>query len=176
MDGRATTSPIVDPSDDASARIERLLAEVRASVSPLQWQRVDELIATLVDLYGQALGRMLGAVDDSRRAALAGDELVGSLLALHGLHPAPVAERVREALEQLGAQLGRLELVALADGVAEVRALDAPAVHGARALIERVVAEAAPEVARVDVDGLREAARPTGLVQIDLGRSRAGGG
>jgi hypothetical protein len=167
---------------ELSARVERLLGEVRASVSPHAWQRVDELIGALVQLYGEALGRMLARVPAAQHGALAADELIGGLLALHALHPVAVEARLGEALERVAPQLGRVELVALEAGVAQLRAVDAPALAGARELLERVVQEAAPELAGVTVAGLREPERPgapgapgaTGaLVQIDLVRSRA---
>ena len=163
-------------ADETSARIERLLADLRAQVSPLAWQRVDELLATVVEVYGRALGRLYGAVAPAEQRGLADDELIGSLLALHGLHPLTIDERIRQALAQLAPQLGRLELSAIDRGVAQVRAVDAPAVRGARKLIERALEEAAPELAGVHIEGLREPAPSSGLVQIDLARSRAAGG
>lgn len=162
-----------DGGVEASRRIERLLTEMRGAVSPLAAQRLDELVTALVELYGRALGRMLDAIEPARRPELAGDELVGSLLVLHGLHPLPVEARARAALDELAPQLGRLELVALEDGMARVRAVDAPAVAGARELIALRLEEAAPEIARLEVEGLRAPTTKGGLVQIDVHRARA---
>jgi hypothetical protein len=163
---------------EASERIERLLAEVRATASPLTWQRVDELVTAIVDLYGRGLGRLLDAVDASRHRELAEDDLVSSLLALHGLHPEPVELRIRRALDEIAPQLGRIELEALDGGVARLRALDAPAARDAASAVERLVLQAAPELERVAIEGLREPVAKGPLVQIDLARSRAraGGG
>jgi hypothetical protein len=157
----------------ASARIERLLDELRTMVAPLAWQRVDELVTTIVDVYGRALAQLAAAVAPERRRALADEEPAATVLALHGLHPLPPDERIRRALEQLAPQLGRVELVSLADGAARVRALDAPAIAGAATAIERLLQEAAPELQRIEIDGLREPATHGTLVQIDLLRSRA---
>ena len=180
MEPGATTSPAVAMSDEAatSVRIERLLDEVRATVAPLAWTRVDELVTAIVDLYGRALGRTLEAVEPSRRAALAEDELVGSLMALHALHPDPPEARIRGALAALAPSVGTIELVALDGGVARLQAIDAPPVDGAGEAIERVVLEAAPELARVEIAGLRAPAKKGALVQLDVARSRgrAGGG
>jgi hypothetical protein len=156
---------------DSSAKIEQLLAEVHASVSPVAKRRVDELLAAVVDVYGRALARLVECVEPARQEALASDELIGSLLALHGLHPASVEDRVRSALEELSAEVGRLELIAIESGVARLRALDAPTIP--REAIERALQEVAPELERVEVDGLRQAPSPSALVQIDLARSRA---
>jgi hypothetical protein len=166
----------LEAAADASARIERLLAEVRTSVSPLAGKRVDELIGAVVEVYGHALTRLVELVEPARRAELASDELLGSLLALHGLHPSSLEARVKTALEGLSAQVGRLELIALEGGVARLRAPDAPALPGGREAIERALQEVAPELERVEVEGLREPSRPGALVQIDLVRSRTRAG
>jgi hypothetical protein len=159
---------------DESAYLSRLLEQVRASVSPMAWQRVDELVSSLVELYGRALVQLYDAVDPADRPALARDDLVASLLALHGVHLLPLEARVREALDALAPQLGRLELTACEGPLVRVRAVDAPAVQGAQALVEAALQVSAPEVERVEIEGLREPASRGTLVQIDVGRSRAG--
>jgi hypothetical protein len=169
MDLPEPTSPTVDPA----ARIERLLAEVRAAASPMVWERVDALMQAVVELYGDGLGRLVAGLEPDLRHRLAGDELVASLLALHGLHPLPAETRISRALDELAPQLGTVELVALADGVARVRLVDAPRQdpNAVAEAVNAVIAAAAPEVQRVEIDGLREAGRGP-LVQIDLQRSR----
>jgi hypothetical protein len=164
----------MDDAQNASARIAKLLEEVRASVSPMAWGRVDELVSSLVDLYGRALVSLYDTVEEEHRPRLAKDELVASLLALHGIHLLPLEARVREALDALAPQLGRLELTDCEGAAVRVRAVDAPAVQGAQALVEAALQEAAPEVERVEIDGLREPAARGSLVQIDLQRSRTG--
>jgi hypothetical protein len=176
---------------ERSDRIERLLEEVRELASPPAWERVDSLVATIVDLYGTGLARVLaliaeaGRLDENLAARLAGDELVAGLLTLHGLHPHGAAERIRRALAPLAADVGAIELVAVEESVARLRftgggsARIAPA-RLARA-VERLVRDVAPEVARVEIEGLSlvpsavEGRSPVeNLVQIDLGRSRRG--
>ena len=53
------------------------------------------------------------------------DELVAHLLLLHGLHPVPVRERVRGALDEVRPYLvahgGGVELLGVADGVVRLR-------------------------------------------------------
>jgi hypothetical protein len=174
----------VERSPEAvSQAIERLLEEVRAMAGPLAWQKVDQLVHELVQLYGEGLARLMerlagtGALDDRLRAQLADDELLASLLALHGLHPLAPEARIARALAAAAPALGprvSVELVGLEAGEARLRVAGPIAAGAARAL-ERLVADAAPEVARVLVDGL-PAAPPSGLIQIDLQRSRARAG
>ncbi len=180
----------------ASDLVERLLDEVRAMSSPLAWQRVELLVHTLVQLYGRGLAQVLaaveacGALDDRLGARLAEDELVATLLALHGLHPLAPEARVRRALEQSGAERAGVELVAIeqieqgeqGDGggaLARFRVVGVPAVvvAGYAGLVQRLealVQEVVPEIGRIEIEGLPQ--RPEeALVQIDLSRSRARG-
>lgn len=177
-----TTTAEHEGADEAGmvgARIERLLGELRASAGPMVWPRVEELMVAVTELYARGLGRLFdhlaaaGALDERVRAALAGDALVASLLALHGLHPLPLEARVRRVLDEVAPQLGRIELVALEGGVARLDARDAPPLAGAAELLERALVEAAPELERVEIEGLRAPAAVGPLVHIDLARSRA---
>jgi Fe-S cluster biogenesis protein NfuA len=68
----------------------------------------DELGRTIVGIYGEALERILTIVHDElgERSEpiferLCADELVESLLCLHGLHPISVEERVEQALQSV---------------------------------------------------------------------------
>ena len=75
-------------------------------------ERAEELVRLVADLYGAGLERMLdilhdaGRLDDDVLAALAGDELVASLLLVHGLHPYDVHTRVEQALDGVRPYLG----------------------------------------------------------------------
>jgi hypothetical protein len=162
-------------------RIEQLLEELETLTARPVWLRIEELAQRLVQLYGSGLERMLGhlqaagRLDEAIAERLASDELLSSLLLLHGLHPWPVEERVRRALERAAPQLadlGVFSLLAVEGEVARLR-LDGPppAAVSAERLLYRALADAAPEILRVQVEGLTPPA--PGLVQIDLRRGRA---
>lgn len=148
-------------------RIETLL-EASAAAGPVARERAEELVRTVVDLYGAGLERLMelaheaGKLDDDLLERLAGDELVSSLLIVHGLHPYPVEERVERALAEVRPYLGshggdvrlldvsdegvvRLQLLGSCDGCASSSATLELAVDGA-------VRAAAPEVVRIDVE------------------------
>jgi Fe-S cluster biogenesis protein NfuA len=129
-----------------------------------------EVAQGLLELYGEGLRRIVARVDASE---LAGDELVSHLLLLHDLHPVPVEERVRSALESvrpyLGTHGGDVELLGVSEGVARLR-LDGScsgcpsSTVTLRMAIEEAIYKAAPDVQRVEaVDGPREPA----LLQIE---------
>jgi hypothetical protein len=177
-----------DPSAHA-ARIERLLGDLRASVGPVSWQRVEELVARMLALHGATLGRTLvlveqaGALDAELRARLVADELVGPMMALHGIHPDPPLERARAAVDRVRAHLGdaagTIALRLDERGVLRATLEGAWRLTVPRASIDealkRAIEEAAPELAAVEVVGVDwsvGAAAP--LVQLDVARSRGG--
>jgi hypothetical protein len=184
--------------EEHAARIERLLGDVRASVGPVAWRRIEELVSRLVALYGAALGRALflveeaGVLDATLRARLAGDELVGAMLALHGMHPDPPLERARVAVERVRAHLG--EAAGGVDLVLDDRDLLTITLTGdwrrcavPRAAVDETlrhaIEEAAPEVVTIAIGGVdwddagpAPPAPPAPLVQLDLLRSRSGSG
>jgi Fe-S cluster biogenesis protein NfuA len=156
------------------ARIEQLLEELRAVADPAVQRRVEEAVRLLVELYGAGLARAVALLQQERDGPrligrLAADDLVASLLVLHGLHPLELEARVRGALERvrpwLGAHAGGVELLGVDDdGVVRLR-LEGSC-HGCpsstatvRLAIERAIEEAAPDVTRVEVEGLVEPRR-----------------
>ena len=138
--------------------------------SPPAWKRVDELIRLILELYGSGLNQRHG---DCRRAGpageamlerLAGDELVGSLLILHGLHPDDFATRVHKALIRvrpyLGSHGGDVELLQAdeATGVVRLRMAGSCETCPSSTLtvklaVETAIKEVAPEVTSIEVDG-----------------------
>ncbi len=159
-------------------RIERLLDEVRATVDPSGWWRVEELVREVVAVYGAGLERVLRCVEETGepgrdlQARICRDPLISSLLSVHDLHPEPIEQRVRsaidEALRQLGARAPAVEIIELRPGSVSLRiAGGSPRADEA---IERALAAAVPELDQIEVS--RADDRPT-LVQIDLQRSRS---
>jgi hypothetical protein len=154
-------------------RIELLLDELRANASPAVFQRVEELVALLVRLYGDVLERLLslasnaGVLDSRLQSRLCADELLSSLLVLHGLHPLSTSERVAGALDAVRAKLGaasdvselelELEFVGVEpDGVARLRSAQraAPFATAERcaASVRHALERAAPEITALAID------------------------
>lgn len=152
----------------AGDRVEALLADLGGLTDPVARAKAEELVRTLVELYGSGLERLMEILVESDAGQalrrVAADPLVSGLLVLHDLHPLSTRERVVAALEEvrplLGSHAGGVELLDLdADGVVRLR-LEGNC-HGCPSsritvtdAIERAVAQAAPEVSRVEVDGL----------------------
>jgi hypothetical protein len=139
---------------EESGRIQQLLDELRELLPGPAWERVEELVQRLLALQGDAVGRLLTharacGADGALDARLVEDELVSSVLLLHGLHPLPAEERIRRALAELRPQLAargmRAELLGISGGVAQLL------VAGDAAAVQRAVLEAAPELSRVEI-------------------------
>jgi Fe-S cluster biogenesis protein NfuA len=153
------------------ARIESLLDEIDGT------PRAVETVQSVVELYGEAFRRLLAGADPVE------DELLSHLLLLHDLHPVDVETRVRNALDEvrpyLGSHGGGVELLAVEDGVVRVRlegTCDGCRSSAAtlRLAIEDAVLKAAPELERVEAEGVTEPTAP-GLIQIgSLGREPPG--
>jgi Fe-S cluster biogenesis protein NfuA/nitrite reductase/ring-hydroxylating ferredoxin subunit len=152
-------------------QIERLLEEIRSMASPPAWQRVDALIRLILELYGSGLGRMLEVAAESGPAGealidrFAHDELISSLLVLHGLHPDDFATRVSKALTRvrpyLGSHGGDVELVEAdaASGVVRLRMEGScescpSSTLTVKLAVESAIREAAPELSSIEVDGV----------------------
>ncbi len=160
------SAPTLDPSA-CGERIE-LLLEASAAAGPVARERAEELVRLVVELYGAGLERVLdlahdaGALDDDLLGALAGDELVSSLLLVHGLHPYGVQERVERALDgvrpYLGSHGGDVRLLGVdEDGVVRLQLLGscdgcASSAVTLELAVEDAIRSAAPEIVRIEVE------------------------
>jgi Fe-S cluster biogenesis protein NfuA/nitrite reductase/ring-hydroxylating ferredoxin subunit len=163
---------------DVGDRIERLLAEVRSTASPSVAERVDELMRSTVELYGAGLARVMDILAasghrDDVLAALAKDDLVASLLILHGLHPQDFAARVHNALEKvrpyLGSHGGGVEIAEADERTGVVRLRMQGSCDGCpssaitvKLAVEGAIREMAPEVQRIEVEGMPESSNGNG--------------
>ena len=110
-------------SEQLIERVQALTAQLE-EVQDFQARAVaDELVASIMQLYGEGLERILAALDDEARGRLVEDGVVASLLLIHGLYPVDLETRVREALDSVRPYMeshgGDVELVAIEDGVAQ---------------------------------------------------------
>jgi Fe-S cluster biogenesis protein NfuA/nitrite reductase/ring-hydroxylating ferredoxin subunit len=148
-------------------RIEVLL-EAASAGGRVARERAEELVRLVVDLYGAGLERLLeivhesGRLDDELLDRLAADDLVASLLAVHGLHPYDVETRVARALDgvrpYLGSHGGDVEFLGITeDGLVRLRMLGScdgcPSSSVTLTLaVETAIQAAAPEVSGIEVE------------------------
>jgi hypothetical protein len=144
---------------ETGARVETLLAELRARSGPEAADLAEELVTCLVRLYGAGLEAIIRTIGDEQRlqALLITDPLVESLLLVHDLHPLDTDTRVRRALGRLGT--GAEFLGIDSEGVVHVRLG-----HGCGStaeVVEQAITDAAPETT-----GVEFAPREAPLLQI----------
>jgi len=165
-----------DDAQAAGERVEALLAELRSQAGPQVAAAAEELVGSLVELYGAGLARITEILGEDESGPklmdkLVADPLVESLLLVHDLHPLDTSTRVRRAVEevlpQLGSHAGNVEYLGLDEaGVLRLRLEQSGcSADTVRDLIEKAVAGAAPEAAGVVIEMAQPPAEPT-LLQI----------
>ena len=163
----AAAAPQASPVE----RFQELVARLESIDDVEARGTAEDLVATMLELYGEGLERIVGALDavPEVRDALARDGVVASLLLIHGLYPVPLAERVEAALVSVRPYMeshgGGVELVRLEDGVAHLRLRGScdgcPASASTLELaIREALDEAAPDLDGIEVEGLVEARQP----------------
>jgi Fe-S cluster biogenesis protein NfuA/nitrite reductase/ring-hydroxylating ferredoxin subunit len=183
------------PEDDtrwrtAGDRIQTLL-DASAGSGTVVRERTEQLAGELTDLYGAALERMVTIAAEASPELVgqfAADELVASLMLVHGLHPHGVERRIEDALDSvrpyLGSHGGDVTLLEVADGsegmtvrlqfAGSCKSCPSSAVTLEFA-VEDAVRAAAPEITSIEV----VAAQPdssestsSGLISVDSLMSR----
>ncbi len=165
-----------DGAREQIARVEGLLEALERLPDPAARGLATEVLGALLELYGEGLGRIVEVLaahdgDGVLAEQLTDDELVAHLLLLHGLHPVPIAERVRGALASVLPYLeshgGAVELVAVEDGIARVRLQGSCSGCPSSAVtlklaVEEAIFKAAPDVSEVRAEE-DAPAEPAGL-------------
>jgi Fe-S cluster biogenesis protein NfuA/nitrite reductase/ring-hydroxylating ferredoxin subunit len=160
-------------SEELIARVQALTAQLE-EVQDFQARAVaDELVASVIQLYGEGLERIFAALGEPGASAadvrerLVDDGVVASLLLIHGLYPVDLETRVLEALESVRPYMeshgGDVELIDIQDGVARMRLVGhcegCPASEATLELaIKKALEETAPDLEGLEVEGVREPA------------------
>ncbi|HKQ69972.1 MAG TPA: hypothetical protein VJT73_11565 [Polyangiaceae bacterium] len=153
------TTPGKNPFD----RIETLLGDLERTCDERSVDTARAIVTTLLDVHADGFSRMLGRIAEAGPVgqALLGafgrDDLLGSLLLLHGLHPEPLEARLRRGLDAARADLAAhgagVELVGIQKGVVTVRLKGAP--HDQPPFLRRAIEDAivavAPDVDRLEI-------------------------
>jgi Fe-S cluster biogenesis protein NfuA len=162
---------------EVSSRIEGLLEELRATSDPRAADKAEQLVRLLMEFYGTGLEHIMAALsaEEGLVQRLVDDQVVASLLLIHGLHPVDPETRIQRALDKvrpyLGSHAGGVEFLGVDDaGRAHLRLEGTcngcpSSTVTVKMAIERAIEEAAPDIVGVDVEGV---AAP-GLIQLEVG-------
>jgi Fe-S cluster biogenesis protein NfuA/nitrite reductase/ring-hydroxylating ferredoxin subunit len=146
----------------AGDRIQTLLDGCAAGGAAAR-ERAEQLVREVTDLYGAGLERMMRlavGANPGLAEAFAEDNLVASLLLVHGLHPHSVARRVTDALDSvrpyLGSHGGDVHLLDVDRDVVRLRfsgsCKSCPSSSVTLELaVEDAIRAAAPEIASIEV-------------------------
>ena len=164
MTTEAHPAELLDRVQDLTTQVDEL-ADVRARTL------AQELLATVIAMYGDGLARIMEVIGNSREAGatildeLSQDGAVASLLLIHDLYPVSLQERVIEALDTVRPYMeshgGNVELIGLEDGVAKL-ALQGSCngCAASRATLELAIKQAldehAPDLNGLEVEGVTE--------------------
>ncbi len=163
MADRPEESPGEAQWRSAGERIQTLL-DATAAAGTVARDRAEQLVREVVELYGEGLARIATVLDDPANPGilnrLAADDLVASLLLVHGLHPHDLRRRVSDALERvrpyLGSHGGDVHLLAVVDDSVQLqfsgscKSCPSSAVTLELA-VEDAIRAAAPEISSIEV-------------------------
>lgn len=173
----ATNGPAPTRLDDRAvgmrlAALDEQLAQLETTPGPIG-ELALATVSGLAEIYGQALARALDLVDPALLNRMLGDELIGHLLVLHGIHPTPLRYRASRVIEGMrlavSARGAEIELTGVHNGVATLR-LSLKGCGTGAAGIEQAVRDAlltaVPELSAVTFVPAEQAGRAT-FVPLD---------
>jgi Fe-S cluster biogenesis protein NfuA len=147
-------------------RIEELVNKLERVSDPELHTAALELVQSVMELHGAALEHVLEVLSQSGEGdrvigKLVEDDLVASVLLLHGLHPEDMETRVLRGLDKVRPFLqsngGDAELVSIVDGIVKLRVQKEAGGCGStgatvKSAVEDAVTEAAPDAEQIMVE------------------------
>ncbi len=157
-------SPPAASRDDAhwrtaGDRIQTLL-DASSTGGTAARDRAESLVGEITDLYGAALQRIIRLAGATLTERFAADDLIASLLLVHGLHPHDTRRRIEDALDKvrpyLGSHGGDITLIDVEDTRVRLRFAGSCKSCPSSAVtlelaVEEAIRAAAPEVDAIDV-------------------------
>jgi hypothetical protein len=155
------------------AALDEQLAQLETTPGPIG-ELALATVSGLAEIYGQALARALDLVDPALLERMLGDELIGHLLVLHGIHPSPLTYRTSRVIEglrlTLSARGAEVELAGVNHGVAILRlslkGCGSTSAAGIEQAVREAVLTAVPELSAVNFVPT-ERARNSTFVPLD---------
>jgi Fe-S cluster biogenesis protein NfuA/nitrite reductase/ring-hydroxylating ferredoxin subunit len=143
-------------------------------------ERAEQLVREVVELYGAGLSRIMAAVGDRADPGMlnrvVADDLVASLLLVHGLHPHDVRRRVSDALDRvrpyLGSHGGDVHLLDVDGDTVQLQFAGSCKSCPSSAVtlelaVEDAIRAAAPEVSSIEVVAPEAAAEPKAVIPAE---------
>jgi len=169
--------------EELVTRLNSLVEELEQYPDTTVRDKALDLVQIILKLYGESLRRIIATFEagpqrDQILGRMANDEVIRSILLIHGLMPVSLYDRVAAKLKELRpflvSQGCDVELLGVDDGRARMRLIrsgkGAPPIAVLKADIEKALSEVAPDLAGLDIEGLSEKVEATAKVAAALGR------
>ncbi len=169
--------------EELVARLNSLVEELEQYPDTEVRDKALDLVQLVLHLHGESLRRIIANLEsephrDEILARMASDEVIGSILLIHGLMPVSLYDRVAAKLNELRPYLVSqgcdVELLGIDDARARMRLIrsgkGAPPIAVLKAEIERALSEVAPDLAGIEIEGLSEQLEATAKAAAALGR------
>jgi Fe-S cluster biogenesis protein NfuA len=161
-------------------RVEKLVSRLDAAGDPELRAVALELVQSVMELHGAALQRMLNVIAQTSGGEMALDhaieeELVASMLLLHGLHPDSMETRVLRALEKVRPYLkshgGDVEFDGIDDGTVKLKLLGSCGSCPSSSVtlknaVQEAVYEAAPDIVAIVAENVTAPVNASKLVVL----------
>jgi Fe-S cluster biogenesis protein NfuA len=167
-----------DQFQSYTKKVDQLVERVTALPDSEARTTALELLQSVMDLHGACISRIVevllaGGTGHASLAKLAEDPLICGLLVLYGVHPVPLEDRVKHALERIRPQLhklgGSVAFLAVGDGTVRLKIENQTQGFSSEKLktaIEQVILETAPEITEIVFEGLMSPNFiPVGMIQ-----------
>ncbi len=177
MDTATDTS--IEEAQQLVERVQELQARLQSSPDSASRDLTEELTSAVVQMYGAGLERIVasltaaGPEGERIASSLPTDPLVATLLLIHDLHPVPLEQRVRAALDSVRPYMeshgGNVELLSLEYGVARIHLRGSCSDCSASSVtlelaIKQALEDMAPDLEGLEVEGVApQTAGGTGL-------------
>ncbi|HKW74737.1 MAG TPA: hypothetical protein VJN64_04370 [Terriglobales bacterium] len=163
----SATSTQTATAEALSFDIERQVQQLEAIADPSVRAAAMELVSSVLQFHGEALAAILRTIEEKSSntpevlAALERDPLVRGVLLLHGLHSQPLEVRIDSALSEFEPTLNKYGAVAEVLRAGEEGVTIKLRIEGhncgstaetVRSLLERKLAQAAPDVAELIIE------------------------
>jgi Fe-S cluster biogenesis protein NfuA/nitrite reductase/ring-hydroxylating ferredoxin subunit len=167
--GTASEVPTQAFAEQLVERVQELQGALEAAGDSATRDLAEELVATVVQMYGVGLERIVEAIQGTGTegeriaASLTDDPLVSMLLLIHDLHPVPLRDRVQGALDSVRPYMeshgGNVELLSLENGIARIHLRGSCSDCSASSVtlelaIKQALEEAAPDLEGLEVEGM----------------------
>ncbi|MGC1781016.1 MAG: NifU family protein [Acidobacteriaceae bacterium] len=163
----ASVQPVIAPARGEfrlkTERVEKLAAKLQSASDPEIRAAALELVQSVVELHGAALQTLIDSLTRTAEGEKAleealNEDLVASMLLLHGLHPDDMETRVLRGIEKVRPYLqshgGDVELASVRDGIVRL------VLHGScgscpsssltlKNAVEDALFEAAPDIVEI---------------------------